>query len=65
MFLVEEDLGGANDHAFDRGVEDNLPDYIDFPLWALKDVGLFTWGFGIVKRDMWRKPSDYYLKEVL
>ena len=25
MLLVEEDLGGANDHAFDRGVEDNLP----------------------------------------
>ena len=25
MFLGEEDLGGANDHALDRGVEDNLP----------------------------------------
>ena len=25
MFLVEEDLGGANDDALDRGVEDNLP----------------------------------------
>ena len=42
-----------------------LPNYIDFPLWALKDVGLFMWGFGIAKRDMWRKPSDYYLKEGL
>lgn len=42
-----------------------LPNYIDFPLWALKDVGLFMWGFGIAKRDMWRKPSDYYLKEDL
>ena len=42
-----------------------LPHYIDFPLWALKDVGLFMWGFGIAKRDMWRKPSDYYLKEGL
>ena len=42
-----------------------LPHYIDFPLWGLKDVGLFMWGFGIAKRDMWRKPSDYYLKEGL
>ena len=25
MLLVEEDLGGTNDHAFDWGVEDNLP----------------------------------------
>ena len=44
-----------------------LPHYIDVPLWALKDVGLFMCGFGIAKRDMWRKPSDcyYYLKEEL
>ena len=42
-----------------------LPHYIDVPLLALKDVGLFMWGFGITKRDMWRKPSDYYLKEGL
>ena len=25
MLLVKEDLGGANDDAFDWGVEDNLP----------------------------------------
>ena len=42
-----------------------LPRYTDLPLWALKDVGLFMWGFGVAKRDMWRKPSDYYLKEDL
>ena len=42
-----------------------LPRYTELPLWALKDAGLFIWGFGIVKRDMWRKPSDYYLKEDL
>ena len=42
-----------------------LPYYIDVPLWALKDVGLFVWGFGIAKRDMWRKPSNYYLQEGL
>lgn len=42
-----------------------LPRYTELPLWALKDAGLFIWGFGIAKRDMWRKPSDYYLKEDL
>ena len=25
MLLIEEDLGGADDHAFDWGVKDNLP----------------------------------------
>ena len=25
MFLFEKDLGGSDDHAFDWGVEDNLP----------------------------------------